>query len=311
MGVAIDFCGAMRDDSGMLAFFAAALAAAPVAPAPPPYRGAATFGLGSHGTTLSFAEHSDGTLAVRIGDTIGSMACALPDHASVVSIRTMLLDMSEAWFSDENVTLSPVLVQPAHAASGCEFRAYTRGHRVYIEAARLDGGVRVDLVTAELSPISVSHTIVDTQTVQRVEDNADAVHLVQAAAALAAGVAGTTTAHGEGSAALDGTAALFSTAAGVASGDIEDTSTRYLHVIEAHTDLALSVIVLDTYLYGGHLPRNEDIDAGYRIRDILAEPSPAFFCRILSRLAAGQSASVILTGLRACGEDRPPIECLP
>jgi hypothetical protein len=277
----------------------AAIAATPTAP----YRGAATFALGVRGTTLSFVEHADGALAVRASDGTGATACPLPGRDSVVALRALLAEINDGWYRSEHVDF-PVV--PASGVVGstptCEFHAYTVGYRVYLQVSRRDGGAWTDLVTAELSPVRTSYTVTDHQTVQRVEDNADSVRV--AAAALAAGAA----ASARGQPTLAAMASLY--ALGTLGAEVEDTATRYVHVIDAHTDLALSVIVLDTYLFGGHLPRADDIEAGYRIREILHEPSPLLFCRVLGRLASGRSAASILTSLQACGTERSAVECL-
>lgn len=261
-----------------------------------PYQGLAQFQLGVHPTRLAIVQHADGSLALQADDGHRSVVCFGEDRAWWTQARTLLLTMAEGWHTTPSQQFSTVVPERVGAAHSCELSAYSVDHHLYVEVVGLEDGVRAGYAKVELSPIAASHSIVEVLAVQRVEDNTFGVRLAQAAAAATAALAG------EPSSARSAVIAL--------EGGIEDTRTYNVDIIEAHSDLARFVLVLDTYLHSGRVASNDDIATAYRVRDILGDARPDLFVRVLSRVTRGESASSLVRRLQACGPEADPIVCL-
>jgi hypothetical protein len=264
---------------------------------PPGSPNAREFWLGLNGTRLTVTQHADGSAVLRAVDRGGSATCRPDGAAEWVEIRDLFSDIAGTWQTQPTLRFGPVR---GHGGFGCELMAYTVGGRVFVEVAEMTAAGRLGYARVELSPTLASHTIVETSSVQRVETNEDGLRAVKTGLAVAAVLLGRPS---------PAQAAAIFLAAEVKPSEIEDTTTYYRRVIEAHTDLALLVLTTNAYLYGGYVPRNEDVDAAYRVADLLHDDRPELFIRVLSTLASGTRATNLLVALNNCPEE-DPIACL-
>lgn len=267
------------------------------APAQPPYRGAARFSMGRGAGSVELIQHRDGSLVLQASDGRNSVACAEYRPGLWPAYRDYFARIAGEWFATPHTAFGSVdgdVTPYAGRAGLCDLSAFTYDYRVFLEVAKIERDVRTDYVRVEISPIDVSHSIRDVSSVQRAEDNTFGVRLAQAAAALATGLAG-------------GTQSDTMPTLKALEGGIEDTRQYRVKVIDAHTDLALFVLVLDAYVAGGKLPTNEDIGAAYRIREMLGDDRPEVFFRVLARLANGEPSTQLMLRLRDC-EDA--VSCL-
>ena len=271
----------------MIVLLGLLLAATP----PPGSPSAREFWLGLNGTRLTVTQHADGSAVLRAVDRGGSATCRPDDPSEWAEIRDLFSDIAAKWQTEPMLRVGPVR---GRGAFGCELLAYTVGGRVFVEVAEMTSAGRLGYARVELSPTLASHTIVETSATQRVETNEDGLRAVKTGLAVAAVMLGRPS---------QAEAAAIFRAAEVKPSEVEDTTTYYRRVIEAHTDLALLVLTTNAYLYGGYVPRNDDIDAAYRVADILNDDRPELFIRVLSTFASGVRATNLLVALNECPEE--------
>jgi len=260
------------------------------------YRGLGRFELGVTPTSLALVQHADGSMVLQASDGDHAVTCYGENREWWTGARALFAGVLEGWYRVPSQHFQVTVPFGEDSDRTCELSAFTLDYHTYVEIVAIDQGVRAEYARVELSPIATSHSIVEVLAVQRVEDNTDGVRLAQAAVVMIDILAGDT------SQTIPKLEWLES--------QIEDTATYSTKIIEAHSDLALFVLVLDTFLHSGNLPSNSDIGAAYRVKDMLRDDRPRLFIRVLGSLAGGETASSLLRRVRACGDGADPIVCL-